>query len=124
MSGPRASTQEQPPADAVILGRDDAEIYAHWFQALSDPTRIVILSYLSRCGAPVPVGTIVEDLGIGQSTVSRHLRLLLDAGFVTRKASRTNRLYSVNRSCVTSFAAAAEVIMGQSRASQDITGTS
>jgi DNA-binding transcriptional ArsR family regulator len=97
---------------AAALDRETAEVYAHWFQALADPTRVVILSYLSRQRDPVSVGTIVEDLGFGQSTVSHHLRTLHDVGFVTRARSRTNRLYAVNRQCITKFPAAAEVIMG------------
>jgi DNA-binding transcriptional ArsR family regulator len=123
MPSPRASSETRPPADAVVIDRDDAEVYARWFQALSDPTRIVILSYLSDHGGPVPVGTIVDDLGIGQSTVSHHLRILHDSGFVTRERSRTNRLYAVNRSSITDFSAAAEVIMGRHRSNQDTAGT-
>jgi DNA-binding transcriptional ArsR family regulator len=60
----------------------------------------------------VPVGAIVADLGIGQSTVSHHLRTLYEVGFVTRARSHANRLYAVNRACITRFPEAAEVIMG------------
>jgi DNA-binding transcriptional ArsR family regulator len=60
----------------------------------------------------VPVGTIVGDLGIGQSTVSHHLRTLYEVGFVTRARSHANRLYAVNRNCIIRFPEAAEVIMG------------
>lgn len=100
------------PDASIALSRDDAEVYARWFQAVADPTRIIILSYLAGQPGPVPVGAIVDDLRIGQSTVSHHLRILHEVGFVTRARSRANRLYAVNRNCITRFPEAAEVIMG------------
>lgn len=59
--------------------------------ALSEPTRFRIVELL-RDG-PRSVGGIVTDLGMGQPQVSRHLRLLADAGVVeaTRQAQR--RIY-------------------------------
>ncbi|MFG3702246.1 ArsR/SmtB family transcription factor [Micromonospora sp. NPDC047620] len=98
----------------LAVDRETAETYARWFQALSDPTRIIILSYLSRCTSPVSVGTIVEDLDMGQSTVSHHLKTLLAVGFVTRAREGTARLYAVNHSCITMFPTAADVVMGRS----------
>lgn len=99
---------------AGALDRETAETYARWFQALSDPTRIIILNYLSRRSAPVSVGTIVNDLGMGQSTVSHHLKTLLGVGFVTQTRQATARLYAVNHRCVTRFPTAADVVMGRS----------
>jgi DNA-binding transcriptional ArsR family regulator len=96
----------------IALSRDDAEEYARWFQAVSDPTRIIILSFLARQPDPVPVGIIAESLGLGQSTVSHHLRILHEVSFVTRARSAASRLYAVNRNCITRFPEAAEVIMG------------
>jgi len=124
MPSPGAGAETRALVDPVVVDRDEAEAYARWFQTLSDPTRIVILSYLSHRDGPVRVSTIVDDLGISQSTVSHHLRLLHDAGFVTRERSRTSRLYAVNRSFVTNFSAAAEVVMGRRRTSQDTDGAS
>ncbi len=111
-----SATPAANPTDAVpgiALDRGDAEIYARWFQAVSDPTRIIILSYLARQSDPVPVGRIVTDLGIGQSTVSRHLRILFEVGFVSRARSSASRLYAVSHNCVTRFPEAAELIMGR-----------
>lgn len=125
MSSPIAATQrvlgdqpdvpsgQAPDEQAIALDRATAEAYSRWFHALSDATRIVILSYLARQSEPVPVGAIVNELGIGQSTVSHHLRTLLEVGFVRRQRDRTNQLYQVNRNCITRFPDAAEVVMGQ-----------
>lgn len=104
---------DSPEQNALALDRETAEAYSRWFHALSDATRIIILSYLARQSQPVAVGTIVNDLQIGQSTVSHHLRTLLEVGFVHRQRDRTNQLYHVNRNCITRFPDAAEVVMAQ-----------
>ena len=111
--GLSGADRPEPTGEDIALDRSTAETYARWFQALSDPTRIVILSYLARRDHPVSVGTIVDDLRLGQSTVSHHLRTLLEVGFVAQTRERTNRLYAVNRSCITRFPIAADVVMGR-----------
>ena len=108
-----SSPEPASPGEDGRLEREVAETYARWFHALSDPTRIIILSYLARQPEPLAVGTIVENLSLGQSTVSHHLRVLHEVGFVTRKRVRTNRLYAVNPSCLQQFPVAAEVVMGK-----------
>lgn len=63
------------------------------FAALADPTRRRIVEVL-RAGER-PVGAIVDHAGIHQSGVSRHLRLLHDAGFVSMRADGQRRLYAL-----------------------------
>lgn len=63
------------------------------FQTLSDPTRRRIVEAL-RMGER-QVGEIVEQAGVHQSGVSRHLRILHDAGFVTMRPDQQRRLYSL-----------------------------
>lgn len=62
-------------------------------QLLSDPTRLEILAIL-RDGE-CPVGQIVQKVGIQQSGVSRHLRLLHQAGVVKVRADGQRRLYAL-----------------------------
>lgn len=112
-SGPRSRAVPADDRAGSVIDRETAETYARWFQALSDPTRIQILNYLSRQSAPVSVGTIVADMGLGQSTVSHHLKTLFDVGFITRARDRTARLYAINHSCVVKFPTAADVVMGR-----------
>lgn len=66
---------------------------AEAFQALSDPTRRQILDVL-RAG-PKPVNELVDAVAIQQSGVSRHLRILHEAGFVDVKADGQRRLYAL-----------------------------
>jgi DNA-binding transcriptional ArsR family regulator len=63
------------------------------FQTLADPTRRRIVEALR--GGEHAVGDIVERMHIHQSGVSRHLRILSDAGFVRVRPDGPRRLYSL-----------------------------
>jgi DNA-binding transcriptional ArsR family regulator len=63
------------------------------FQLLADPTRRRVIEAL-RFGER-QVNELVEEVGIHQSGVSRHLRLLHDAGFVAMRPDGQRRLYSL-----------------------------
>lgn len=63
------------------------------FEVLADPTRRRIVETL-RAGE-LPVNDIVEHAGVHQSGVSRHLRILLEAGFVSMRPDGQRRLYSL-----------------------------
>lgn len=63
------------------------------FETLADPTRRRIVEALRN--GERPVGDIVEQAGIHQSGVSRHLRILLAAGFVAMRPEGQRRLYSL-----------------------------
>jgi DNA-binding transcriptional ArsR family regulator len=63
------------------------------FQTLADPTRRRVIEAL-RFGER-QVNDIVEEAGIHQSGVSRHLRILSEAGFVAMRPDGQRRLYSL-----------------------------
>src|SRR5215475_3360312 len=63
------------------------------FQALADPTRRLIVEAL-RAGEQ-PVNDLVDRVDIHQSGVSRHLRILQEAGFVSVRPDGPRRLYSL-----------------------------
>jgi DNA-binding transcriptional ArsR family regulator len=63
------------------------------FQALADPTRRRIVEALAA--GERQVNDIVREAGIHQSGVSRHLRILGDAGFVSMRPDGQRRLYSL-----------------------------
>ena len=61
------------------------------FTALAHPIRREIVARLS--GGAATVGEASRDLGVSKPTISRHLRLLEEAGVVTRVIDgRTHRL--------------------------------
>lgn len=61
------------------------------FEALGDPNRRAILSLLGR--GDKSVQEIAAALPISRPAVSRHLRLLKEAGFVAEEPSGTRRIY-------------------------------
>ena len=63
------------------------------FQILADPTRCRVLDAL--VAGERQVNDLVASVGIHQSGVSRHLRILHEAGFVTMRAEGQRRLYSL-----------------------------
>jgi DNA-binding transcriptional ArsR family regulator len=97
----------------ALLDRSTAAEYASWFRALADPSRVQMLELLARRGEPMSVGEIVAEMGLAQSTVSQHLKVLADVRFVLVEPVGTARHYRVNTSCVNSFPSAADVIMGR-----------
>ncbi|MFM2418840.1 MAG: hypothetical protein RL385_3563 [Pseudomonadota bacterium] len=63
------------------------------FQTLADPTRRRIVEAL-RSGEQ-QVGDVVLNVGVRQSGVSRHLRILHEAGFVSVRPDGQRRLYAL-----------------------------
>jgi DNA-binding transcriptional ArsR family regulator len=63
------------------------------FDALGDPTRRRILELLGR--GPQSVAVIAEQVPVSRPAVSRHLRVLKEAGFVSEVPQGTRRVYSV-----------------------------
>ena len=97
------------------VDRDTATVWASWFRALGDPSRILVLNLLAAKAEPMSVGEIVEALDIGQSTISHHLKQLAEVGFVLVEERGTSNFYRVNDLCLECFPTAAELVMGVAR---------
>jgi DNA-binding transcriptional ArsR family regulator len=69
----------------------DAAAAGDPFEALGDPNRREILRLLG--GGEKSVAALAADLPISRPAVSRHLRLLKDAGLVTEEPHGTRRIY-------------------------------
>jgi DNA-binding transcriptional ArsR family regulator len=63
------------------------------FQVLAEPSRQAILDLL-RDGER-PVGELVDQLQLSQPAVSKHLRVLREAGMVQARADAQRRLYRI-----------------------------
>src|SRR5438046_2700090 len=61
------------------------------FEALAEPRRRRILDLLR--GGERPVADLVTDLAISQPAVSKHLRVLRDAGLVHSRVDAQRRMY-------------------------------
>jgi DNA-binding transcriptional ArsR family regulator len=68
-----------------------AETVGDPFEALGDPNRREILRLLGT--GDRPVGELADAMPISRPAVSRHLRLLKDAGLVSERAEGTRRIY-------------------------------
>jgi DNA-binding transcriptional ArsR family regulator len=68
-------------------------MYIDSFQTIADPTRRRIIEALQH--GERPVGDLVEQAGIQQSGVSRHLRILSEAGFVSMRIDGQRHLYAL-----------------------------
>ena len=86
--------------------------WATWFNALGDPTRILILNLLATAGRPMSVAEIVGAVDVGQSTVSHHLKILGDVRFVLVEREGTSSWWRINDNCL-GFPTAAELVMGR-----------
>jgi ArsR family transcriptional regulator len=65
-------------------------------KALADPVRLRLVSMIAAHeGAEACVCDLTEPLGLSQPTVSHHLKVLLDAGFLTRSKRGTWAYYAL-----------------------------
>jgi DNA-binding transcriptional ArsR family regulator len=65
------------------------------FQVLADPARLRIVEAMKS--GECAVGDIVGRMDIHQSGVSRHLRILAEAGIVQMRPDGQKRLYSLRK---------------------------
>ena len=96
-----------------LLDRSVAVEYASWFRALSDPSRVQLVEYLARGGRAMSVGELVSAIGLAQSTVSQHLKILAEARFVLIEAVGNARHYRINEACIGCFPSAVDLVMGK-----------
>jgi DNA-binding transcriptional ArsR family regulator len=84
------------------------------FEALGDPNRRAILRLLSEGGQPVQA--IAARLPISRPAVSRHLRLLKDAGLVTEQTAGTRHIYRLRDEGLTAVQEYLETVWGEAAA--------
>jgi ArsR family transcriptional regulator len=82
------------PVVRESIGPSDAERLARTLKALSDPARLRLVSMVAaHDGGEACVCDLTEPLGLSQPTVSHHLKVLVDAGFLTRSKRGTWAYY-------------------------------
>ncbi len=67
----------------LSLSPDVMVLVAERFKALAEPARLQILNTLRN--GELTVSELVEETGLGQANVSKHLQLLHAMGFVSRR---------------------------------------
>ena len=66
-----------------------------------------------RPGPDLTIGELVARVAIGQSTVSHHVRVLAETGFVFHVRDGTTSRVSVNESCLSALPDAAAAVLGR-----------
>ena len=77
----------------VKLNPAQLERVASLFRAFAEPTRLAIIQELKS--GELSVSEIVDQLTTSQANVSKQLKLLYDAGLVTRRKQATQVLYGI-----------------------------
>ncbi|MEJ3405983.1 metalloregulator ArsR/SmtB family transcription factor [Rathayibacter sp. YIM 133350] len=101
MSGLRELPLLQPdgcctPLTAETISAENAENTALLFKALADPTRLRLLSIVAASeGEEACVCDLTDPIGLSQPTISHHLKILMDAGFLTRSKRGTWAYYAL-----------------------------
>lgn len=74
------------PLTGGVLDEDAAQQLARVFKALGDPTRVRLISLIAAGeGAEACICDLTEPVSLSQPTVSHHMKLLVEAGLVTRE---------------------------------------
>ena len=93
----------------MLPKREDAT-----WDALGDPQRRAILRLLG--GGERSVGELAAELPISRPAVSRHLRVLREAGLVTEQARGTRRIYALQAEGPAAVRAYLEQVWGDAAA--------
>lgn len=84
------------PLVKAPIAPQNADSLARSLKALADPARLRILSMVaSHADGEACVCDLTEPLDLAQPTVSHHLKVLMDAGFLTRSKRGTWAYYRI-----------------------------
>ena len=97
------------PLAAPAISDEEALATADVFRALGDPHRVRIVNLLATSREPVCTCELVEPLGLGQPTVSHHLKKLTDAGLLDREQRGKWAYYSLNPDALRTLAAVVDL---------------
>lgn len=94
------------PLTREPLTAEAAATLARTLKALADPARLRLLSLVaSHEGGEACVCDLTEPLGLSQPTVSHHLKVLVDAGLLTREKRGVWAFYAVVTEAMNAVAA-------------------
>jgi ArsR family transcriptional regulator len=84
------------PLEQEAIAPQAAEDLARALKALADPARLRLVSMIAAAPeGEACVCDLTEPLGLSQPTVSHHLKVLADAGFLTRSKRGTWAYFSL-----------------------------
>jgi ArsR family transcriptional regulator len=84
------------PATGEAMTQADADVLSRVLKAVADPARLRLISLVAaHDGAEACVCDLTEPLGLSQPTVSHHLKILVEAGFLAREKRGTWAYYTL-----------------------------
>lgn len=87
-----------PPLLAGNLTTAEATEVAVLFRVLGEPARLLLLSAIAaQPNGEVCACELVESLGLSQPTVSHHLKVMYEAGILTKERRGTSIYYQIDR---------------------------
>ncbi|APB33293.1 transcriptional regulator [Gloeomargarita lithophora Alchichica-D10] len=90
-----------PPLLTGKLTPTEAIALAGIFRVLGDPTRLHLLSLIAaQPHQEVPACALVETLGLSQPTISHHLKVMYEAGLLTKQRRGTGIYYQLVPECL------------------------
>jgi ArsR family transcriptional regulator len=96
-----------PPLLGDVISEEDAALAAQVFKALADPARVRLISTIAAAGDDgACVCELVEPLGLSQPTVSHHLKILYEAGLISREKRGTWAYYRLRQEAASVIALA------------------
>jgi ArsR family transcriptional regulator, arsenate/arsenite/antimonite-responsive transcriptional repressor len=82
------------PLTRETISAADAETFSRRLKALADPVRLRLVSIVAASeGQEACVCDLIEPVGLSQPTVSHHLKILTEAGFLSRSKRGTWAYY-------------------------------
>ena len=95
------------------MAMEEIEELAETFKALSDPTRLRLVKLLSEGGGTLCVNALARRLGVTQSAVSQHLRVLRHAGLVRGERRGPFVHYSLDREGLKQYKGQVQETLGE-----------
>jgi ArsR family transcriptional regulator len=84
------------PITREVISEPDAESFARTLKAVADPARLRLISMVAAHeGREACVCDLTEPLGLAQPTVSHHLKVLVEAGILSRSKRGTWAYYQL-----------------------------
>lgn len=96
----KATTKSKKPnvqaagSRVAQLSPESLELVANFFKVLSEPSRLQIVCVLKL--GPRNVTEIIAETGLGQANVSKHLKMLAQAGIVSREPRGVSAYYEIS----------------------------
>ncbi|KPQ33359.1 MAG: ArsR family transcriptional regulator [Phormidesmis priestleyi Ana] len=90
----KPTTRNLDDCKVAQLSPESLAMVANFFKVLSEPNRLQIVCALKS--GPCNVTEIIETTGLGQANVSKHLKMLAQAGIVARQPRGVAAYYEIS----------------------------